>query len=290
MPCCVDFCALCSERSCQSLRVGHARSCWQNWLERFLSMCEWTCCKLAISAPNGLSRQMQICNMSSCFFTVADTFLGRWRSTSCCVSRWLGRPGCAYSSRNIGWRQKIPSRPRWRMPSQPIAGCWRRDSDPQTSSSPGIRQVVGLALATTLALRDADEALPAAVVCLSPWADLTLSGESYQVKARTDPILTARKLRHWASIYTDEENLSNPLVSPVYADFHGFPPLLIQVGSEEIMSDDATQVAEKAKAAGVDVTLEVWPGMWHVWHATGTWLPEAREALTEIGQFVREHF
>lgn len=147
----------------------------------------------------------------------------------------------------------------------------------------------GLALATTLALREADEALPAAVLCLSPWADLTLIGESYQTKAKADPILSAKKLRHWALSYTDEENLSNPLVSPIYADFRGFPPLLIQVGSEEIMLDDAVQVAEKAKAAGVDVTLRIEPGMWHVWHATGMWLPEAREALVEIGQFVREH-
>jgi monoterpene epsilon-lactone hydrolase len=148
----------------------------------------------------------------------------------------------------------------------------------------------GLALATTLALRDASEALPVAVVCLSPWADLTLAGESYQSKAKTDPILTARKLHHWALSYTDEENLSNPLVSPVYADFHDLPPLLIQVGSEEILLDDAIAVAEKAKAAGLDVTLKIWPGMWHVWHATGTWLPESREALEEIGKFVHEHF
>jgi len=147
----------------------------------------------------------------------------------------------------------------------------------------------GLALATTLALRDAEEALPAAVVCLSPWADLALAGASYQTKAKTDPILSMKKLHHWALCYTDEDNLSNPLVSPVYADYQGFPPILIHVGSEEIMLDDAVQVAEKAKAVGVDVTLNVWPGMWHVWHATGPWLPEAREALAEIGQFVREH-
>jgi monoterpene epsilon-lactone hydrolase len=148
----------------------------------------------------------------------------------------------------------------------------------------------GLALATTLALRDAGEVLPVAVVCLSPWADLTLTGESYRTKAKADPILSTKKLHHWASSYTDENNLSNPLVSPVYADFHDFPPLLIQVGSEEIMLDDALRVAEKAKAAGVGVTLKVWLGMWHVWHATGTWLPESREALAEIGQFVRGHF
>ena len=147
----------------------------------------------------------------------------------------------------------------------------------------------GLALATTLALRNAGEALPTALFCISPWADLKLTGDSYRTKAKTDPILRTKELSHWASCYADEADLSNPLVSPAYADFHDFPPMLIQVGSEEILLDDALQVAERANAEGVDVTLKVWPGMWHVWHATGTWLPESREALAEIGQFVREH-
>ena len=145
----------------------------------------------------------------------------------------------------------------------------------------------GLALAATLALRDAGEALPAAVVCISPWADLKLTGDSYRTKAKADPILHTKQLREWALSYTDEENLSNSLVSPAYADFHGFPPLLIQVGSEEVLLDDALKVAEKAKSAGVEVTLKVWPGMWHVWHATGPWLPESREALEEVVKFVK---
>ena len=147
----------------------------------------------------------------------------------------------------------------------------------------------GLALVTTLALRDAGEDTPAAVFCISPWTDLKLTGDSYREKSKTDPILNTKDLKDWALCYAGENNLSNPLVSPAYADFHDFPPILIQVGSEEILLDDAATVAEKAKAAGVDVTLRIWPGMWHVWHATGTWLPEAREALAEIGQFVREH-
>ncbi len=145
----------------------------------------------------------------------------------------------------------------------------------------------GLSLAMALALRGTGEPLPAAIVCISPWADLKLTGASHRTKAKADPILYAKELRHWALSYTDEANLSNPLVSPVYADFHGFPPMLVQVGSEEILLDDAVTVAEKARAAGVDVTLRLWPGMWHVWHATGTWLPESRAALEEIGQFVR---
>lgn len=147
----------------------------------------------------------------------------------------------------------------------------------------------GLTLATAFALREAGEALPAALVCISPWADLTQSGNSHRTKAKTEAILTTSELRHWALSYAGEDNLSNPLVSPIFADFHGFPPILIQVGSDEILLDDAVAVAEKAKAAGVDVTLKIWPGMWHVWHVTGTWLPEAREALAEIGQFVKAH-
>ncbi|MFZ5921381.1 MAG: alpha/beta hydrolase [Chloroflexota bacterium] len=148
----------------------------------------------------------------------------------------------------------------------------------------------GLSLAATLSLRGTGEALPAALVCLSPWADLTLSSASHRAKANADPVLYEKELRYWALSYTDEANLSNPMVSPVYANFHGFPPMLIQVGSEEILLDDAVAVAEKAKAAGVDVTLRVWPGMWHVWHAAGTWLPESRAALDEIGRFVGGRF
>jgi epsilon-lactone hydrolase len=144
----------------------------------------------------------------------------------------------------------------------------------------------GLSVATVLALRDAGEPLPAAVVCISPWADLTHKGASHSTKAVSETVLKTDVLKEWALCYTDEANLSNPLVSPVYADFHGFPPLLIQVGSEEILLDDAITLAEKAKAAGVDVTFKVWAGLWHVWHALGNLIPENRQAFEEIGTFL----
>ena len=148
----------------------------------------------------------------------------------------------------------------------------------------------GLSVAATLALRDAGASLPAAVVCLSPWADLTLKGQSHLTKAKSEAVLRTEVLREWASCYTDESNLNNPLVSPVYADFHGFPPLLIEVGSEEILLDDARMLADKAKADGVDVTLNIWDGMWHVWQALGDVIPENKKAFEEIGQFVRDQF
>lgn len=144
----------------------------------------------------------------------------------------------------------------------------------------------GLSLATVLALRESGTPLPAAVVCLSPWTDLTLSGQAHQTKAKTEAMLNSRGLREWAGFYTGTENPSNPLISPAYADYRGFPPLLIQVGSEEILLDDAQMAAEKARAAGVDVSLKIWPGMWHVWHILGEFVPESKAAIEEIGRFI----
>jgi monoterpene epsilon-lactone hydrolase len=137
----------------------------------------------------------------------------------------------------------------------------------------------GLSVATVLSLRDDGGPLPAAVVCMSPWADLTLKSQSHITKAKTEVLLKKEVLREWALCYTEDANLTNPLVSPVYADFHGFPPLLIQVGSEEILLDDARMLADKAKVDSVDVTLKIWDGLWHVWQALGDLIPENKKAF-----------
>ena len=148
----------------------------------------------------------------------------------------------------------------------------------------------GLSIATVLALKEKSGSLPAAVVCLSPWTDLALTGQSHATKAKTEAILNKDVLHEWALCYTDESNLTNPLVSPVHGDFHGFPPLLIQVGSEEILLDDSTLLAEKARSAGVDVILKIWDGMWHVWQALGDLIPENKKTFEEIGEFVNARF
>lgn len=148
----------------------------------------------------------------------------------------------------------------------------------------------GLSIATVLALREKSGSLPAAIVCLSPWADLALTGQSHTTKAKAEAILNKDVLHEWALCYTDESNLTNPLVSPIHGDFHGFPPLLIQVGSEEILLDDSTLLVEKAKSAGVHVTLKIWDGMWHVWQALGDLIPENKKTFEEIGQFVQRQF
>jgi acetyl esterase/lipase len=148
----------------------------------------------------------------------------------------------------------------------------------------------GLSVGTVLALRNKNESLPAAVVCLSPWADLTLKNETHITKAEVESVLRTDVLREWALCYTNETNLGNPLISPIYAGFHGFPPLLIQVGSDEILLGDSILLAEKAKADGAQVELKIWDGMFHVWHVLGNLIPESRMAFEEIGQFVRAQF
>jgi monoterpene epsilon-lactone hydrolase len=91
----------------------------------------------------------------------------------------------------------------------------------------------------------------------------------------------------WGKLYLGDHDPRTPLASPLYADLHGIPPTLIQVGSAEVLLDDATRLAERAAAAGVETTLEVWPEMIHVWHTFAPILPEARDAIARIGTFVR---
>ena len=144
----------------------------------------------------------------------------------------------------------------------------------------------GLTLATTLAIRDEGRDLPAALVCLSPWTDLSFSGASHQINAEKEVVLHPDNLRLWAEKYLGFADPRTPHISPAFADMNNFPPMLIQVGSEEVFLDDARMVAENAQSAGVDVTLTVYEGMWHAWQAIGI-LAEAKQAFEEIGDFVK---
>ena len=146
----------------------------------------------------------------------------------------------------------------------------------------------GLTLATLLALRDAGDPLPAAGVCLSPWTDLEGTGDSAQPGGADDPLLNLDGLREMGRHYA-ASNLSAPLAAPLNADYRGLPPLLIQVGTREILLDDSTRVAEKARAARVDVTLEEWEGLIHVWQIFGPTIPESVQALEKIGDFLKKH-
>src|SRR5437016_5051796 len=145
----------------------------------------------------------------------------------------------------------------------------------------------GLTVATLLALRDRGLPRPAGGVCISPWVDLTNSAASYVTKAAVDPIVTHEGIEGMTQAYVGGGDRKAPLVSPLYAHLTDLPPLLVQVGSDEVLLDDARGLGERAKAAGVDVTLEEWPSMIHVWHWFLPMLDEAARAIDVIGRFVR---
>jgi monoterpene epsilon-lactone hydrolase len=146
----------------------------------------------------------------------------------------------------------------------------------------------GLTLATLLALRDREIALPALAVPISPWTDLTLSGDSMTSMADRDPMVKREGLQRMADWYVGDGDAGAPLVSPLFGDLHGLPPLLIHVGEVETLRDDAVRFAERARAAGVDVTLEVWPEMIHVWHVFGAAVPESEAAVTRVAEFITQ--
>lgn len=143
----------------------------------------------------------------------------------------------------------------------------------------------GLTLATLLALRDRGLPLPNGGIPLSAFADLTCSSESIRTQAEKELYLYPGSLTDFVDLYVSPKDVRNPLASPVFGDYTGIPPLLIQAGDYEVIRDDSVRVAEKAKAAGVNVTLEIWPGQVHVFQIRG--LPESREAIQHIAEFIR---
>lgn len=147
-----------------------------------------------------------------------------------------------------------------------------------------------LALELLIHLRDRGRPLPATAVCLSPAPDLSFSGKSWVYNSKVDLMLDERKERKALQIYLRDADPCSPYVSPIFADLHGLPPILIQVGSHEVLLSDAEQFAEKARAAGVDLTLEVWPGMQHEWQFAARYLPEGKRAISRIGEFVEAIF
>ena len=148
----------------------------------------------------------------------------------------------------------------------------------------------GLTLATLLKLKKMKIELPIAAICLSPWTDLANTGDSLKIKAEEDPSLTPERTVYCSKLYLGEEDPQNPLASPLYADLKGLPPLLIHVGTAEIFLDDSVRFAKRAKEAGVDVKLEIWEDMIHVFHAYAAVAPEGQEGINKIGEFIQKFF
>jgi len=145
----------------------------------------------------------------------------------------------------------------------------------------------GLALSTMLALRDRGSPLPVAAAVMSPWTELEASGESYVSRAAEDPMFTRKTVLGLASSYLDgATDPRDPRAAPLYGELAGLPPLMIQSGERDILLDDSRRFAEKATAAGVDVTLDLWPGMIHVFQLFGADLPQAHEAIVKLGTYL----
>ena len=212
--------------------------------------------------------------------------------------------GSALIYRHITWRFAIAAEARlaaidYRLaPEHPfpaalddVTAAWHalieKGADPQHCAVMGDSAGGGLALALALRLRDRAEPLPAAIVALSPWTDLAISGRSCRDNAVYDPVLKGEDLEMLAAQYLGGADPRNPYVSPLYGDPRGLPPTLLQVGSDEILRDDSERMAQRMREARCDVTLEVWPRMPHVWHGFAPVLPEARRAIVRIGEFVR---
>lgn len=145
----------------------------------------------------------------------------------------------------------------------------------------------GLALATAVAIRADGLPLPAALALISPWVDLSLSGESMATLARRDPMLSASILGSWARAYRGAVAAGHPACSPLFADLEGLPPMLIQVGTEEVLLSDAERLEEKARSAGVTVRLTHYERMWHDFPMHAGVLRESDRAISEIGEFVK---
>ncbi len=158
--------------------------------------------------------------------------------------------------------------------------------DPRRTAVMGDSAGGGLALALLSRLRDDGLDLPAAAIALSPWTDLALAGASLSLNARSDPMLNAADARLFAECYLAGADPRHPYASPLYGNPAGLPPTLIHVGSDEILRDDAVRMAAALREAGCRVEIEVWRRMPHVWHLFAPVLPEAKQAIANIGAFV----
>ncbi len=147
----------------------------------------------------------------------------------------------------------------------------------------------GLAMATMLSLRDKGIPQPACSVLISPWVDLTISRESVYKYVDRSPMIFLKEMKAWARNYAGIYPEDHPYVSPLFAELHDLPPLLIQVSDTEVLVDEGTELAEKARKAGVEVTFQKYQGLIHVWQIYWRYLPQARDAINKIVAFIDDY-
>ncbi|HEX4863839.1 MAG TPA: alpha/beta hydrolase fold domain-containing protein, partial [Acidimicrobiales bacterium] len=144
----------------------------------------------------------------------------------------------------------------------------------------------GLTAALLVSLRDSGDPLPAGGYLMSPWTDLAATGDSLKTRAEVDPMIDPRDTKRITAYYVPDGDVRNPLVSPLYADLTGLPPLVVHVGDAEVLLDDAVRFADRARVAGVPVELEVWAEAFHVFQMLAGLLPEADEAIAQAGSWM----
>jgi epsilon-lactone hydrolase len=158
--------------------------------------------------------------------------------------------------------------------------------DPQSIAVVGDSAGGGMTLALALRLREAGEPLPACLVCLSPWTDMTSDSDSLIANSDRDSMFVGEDIARYASAYLGEQSRRNPLASPLLADLTGLPPLLIHVGRDEVLLDDARNLHAKVQAAGGSSTLHIYENVPHGWHYGAPFVPETRQALREVATFI----
>ena len=161
-------------------------------------------------------------------------------------------------------------------------------AEPSTTIVAGDSAGGGLTVATLLSVRDGGDPLPAAGVCISPWVDMEGIGDSMKSKAGVDPMVSKDGLIDMAQNFLGDGDRRDPLAAPLHADLAGLPPLLIIVGTAEVLLDDAKRLHENAESVEVDSTLEIWDDMVHIWPWFAPFLPEGQQAMEQMGDFIKE--
>ncbi len=161
--------------------------------------------------------------------------------------------------------------------------------DPTKAAFGGDSAGGGLVLAALMTARDQGLPLPACACCISPWTDLVGTGQTMATKADVDPMVNRAALDFFADLYANGHDKTDPLISPLHGDLKGLPPLLVQVGTAETLLDDSRRLAARARHARVAVDYAEWEGMPHIWHIFCPLLQKSRDAIQELGAFVKRH-
>ena len=189
--------------------------------------------------------------------------------------------------------RKAPEHPYPTALNDALAGYkWllKRGHKPENICISGDSAGGGLALATLIKIRDEGLAMPASLALLSPWLDLTASGSTVDTNKDIDPWLSIKLLREWGSSYLNGHDPMSTYASPLFADLSGLPPMIIHVGTNEVLLDDSRRLYENAKKCGVKVEIKIWDEMMHVFQAFDRILPSANKSLKEMGVFLQKHY